>query len=496
MHCLAHVRTDANGKPLATSTPQGFVPSDIVSAYNLPSTGGTGQTVAIIDAQDDPNAESDLAKYRSQFGLPVCSTANGCFKKVGQDGSSTLPTADSGWAGEISLDLDMVSAVCPNCKILLVEATSATQDDLGTALNTAISLGATVASNSYGGDEDSTHLVDGLANTSTTPGVAITVSNGDSGYGAQYPASSQYVIAVGGTSLTKSSATSRGWVEGVWGTASNSEGGTGSGCSAYITKPSWQKDAGCSKRMVGDVSAVADPNTGVAVYDTYGGTSAGATGWIVVGGTSAASPIVAATLALTGHSKDNASFIYANTGNWYDVTSGTNGKCASGTDAYYCTAAAGYDGPTGWGTPNGAALAGTAGGTTGSATTGTTTALRRRPAPGTTGSSTTTTGTTGSSTTHHRQHHRQEHRRLGQHDHHRRRLRQHDDHRHDRHHHRQEHDHGRLGQLDHYDRRHHRQEHNHGRHHRHERHLRHVVRRWQEAQGELQPVRRAGLRLR
>ncbi len=402
MHCMAHVRTDAAGKPMAAAAPQGFVPSDLVSAYNLPTTGGAGQTIAIIDAQDNPNAESDLAKYRSQFGLPACTTANGCFKKVGQDGSAKLPSPDSGWAGEIALDLDMASAVCPNCKILLVEATSATQDNLGTALNTAIAMGATVASNSYGGGEDST-VSSTDAQYFNHPGVAITVSSGDNGYGAQYPASSQYVIAVGGTSLAASSSTSRGWVEGVWGDASNSQGGAGSGCSADITKPSWQKDTGCKKRMIADVSAVADPNTGVAVYDTYGGAAAGATGWIVVGGTSASAPIVAATLALTGHNKDSAAFIYANTGNWYDVTSGTNGSC--GANAYYCKAAAGYDGPTGWGTPNGQALggtqSGTTGGTTGTSTTGGTTGgtTGTSTTGGTTGKGTTTGGTTGTSTT-------------------------------------------------------------------------------------------------
>src|SRR6185369_14902861 len=180
---------------------------------------------------------------------------------------------------------------CPKCKILLVEANSASMSDLGAAVNTAAALGATVISNSYGGSEDSS-ATSTDAQYFNHPGIAITVSSGDNGYGVEYPASSAHVIAVGGTSLAKSSST-RGWAEGAW-------NGAGSGCSKYVAKPSAQKDTGCTKRTVADVSAVADPNTGVAVYDTYGGASAGATGWVVYGGTSAAAPIVAAVLAASG----------------------------------------------------------------------------------------------------------------------------------------------------------------------------------------------------
>jgi hypothetical protein len=340
--CNARVRVDASGAIQPFATPSGLTPPSLQAAYNLNTSGGAGATIAIVDAQDDPNAEKDLATYRSQFGLPACTTANGCFKKVNQSGvQGSYPTADTGWAGEIALDLDMASAACPNCKIILVEANSANMSDLGAAENTAASLGATVISNSYGGGEDSSDPSSDSAYFNH-PGVAIFVSAGDSGYGAQYPASSPNVIAVGGTSLVTGS-TARGWAETVW-------NGTGSGCSSVESKPSWQKDTGCSKRTVGDVSAVADPNTGVAVYDTYGGS-----GWAVYGGTSAASPLVAAIFALTGHGKDNASLAYANPGSFYDVTSGSNGSCGG---SYLCTAKAGYDGPTGVGTPNGGALSG------------------------------------------------------------------------------------------------------------------------------------------
>ncbi|MFG2788535.1 putative Ig domain-containing protein [Streptomyces sp. NPDC048419] len=346
--CFAQRRTDIKQRlasALAAAAPSGLSPANLHSAYNLPSTGGSGLTVAVVDAYNDPNAASDLATYRSQYGLSSCTKANGCFKQVSQTGSTTsLPTNDTGWAGEEALDIDMVSAVCPNCSIILVEANSANDTDLGTAENEAVSLGAKFVSNSWGGDEASSQTGEDTSYFKH-PGVAITVSAGDSGYGAEYPATSQYVTAVGGTALSTSS-NSRGWTESVWKTSSTE--GTGSGCSAYDPKPSWQTDSGCSKRMEADVSAVADPATGVAVYDTYGGS-----GWAVYGGTSASSPIIAGVYALAGTpgSADYpAKYPYSHTSNLYDVTSGNNGSCST---SYFCTAATGYDGPTGWGTPNG-----------------------------------------------------------------------------------------------------------------------------------------------
>jgi subtilase family serine protease len=335
----AHAESDLT----AAAAPAGYGPASLQSAYNLPSaTGGSGQTVAIVDAYDDPNAESDLATYRSQYGLSACTTANGCFTKVDQSGGTKYPRGNSGWAEEISLDLDMVSAACPNCKILLVEASSSSMTNLGTAVNTAVRLGAKFVSNSYGGSEssndatyDSTYF--------NHPGVAITVSSGDNGYGVEYPAASKYVTAVGGTSL-KTSSTTRGWTDTVW-------SGAGSGCSSYDAKPSWQKDTGCANRTVADVSAVADPNTGVAVYDSY----AQGSGWMVFGGTSASAPLIAATYALAGAPSAGSypsSFPYAHTSALYDVTSGSNGSCGG---SYLCTGTTGYDGPSGLGVPNGTA---------------------------------------------------------------------------------------------------------------------------------------------
>jgi subtilase family serine protease len=351
MACLTLVRTDVAARRgiQPQVAPSGYGAADLQSAYALPSSSaGSGQTVAIVDAYDDPNAAADLNTYRSQYGLPACTTANGCFRKVNETGGTSLPAADAGWAEEESLDLDMVSAVCPNCKILLVEASQPEMADLGTAVNTAISLGAKYVSNSYGGDESAS---DPSFDSSyfNHPGVAITVSSGDDGYGVEYPAASRYVTAVGGTSLNHAS-TPRGWSESAW-------SGAGSGCSADDAKPTWQTDTGCSRKTVADVSAVADPNTGVAVYDTYQDG-----GWMVFGGTSASSPIIASTYALAGAPAAGsypASFPYAHPGNLNDVTSGSNGSCSP---TYLCRGGTGYDGPTGLGTPNGVTAFGSGGG--------------------------------------------------------------------------------------------------------------------------------------
>jgi len=353
--CLALVRTDvASHQGIVPGlTPAGFSPASLRSAYNLThasAVAGRGQTVAIVDAYDDPNAASDLAVYRSQYGLPACTTASGCFEKVNQTGGSTYPAANADWAEEESLDLDMVSAICPNCHIRLVEATSTSDADLGIAVNEAVSLGARFVSNSYGGPESSTELADEAAYYDH-PGVAVTVSAGDSGYAVEFPAASQYVTAVGGTSLSRNSAVARGWSETVWGdgSLSSATGGTGSGCSAYEPKPAWQTDTGCSDRTVADVSADADPSTGVAVYDNYGGDP----GWEEFGGTSVASPIIAAVYALAGTPLTGtypASDIYKHFRHVYDVTSGSNGTCSPD---YLCTGEVGYDGPTGLGTPDG-----------------------------------------------------------------------------------------------------------------------------------------------
>ncbi|MDP9167195.1 MAG: putative Ig domain-containing protein [Actinomycetota bacterium] len=352
----------AGAQATAQATPGGYGPSSLQAAYKLPSaSAGSGQRVYVVDAYDNPTAESDLAAYRSQFGLPACTTANGCFQKLNQSGqTSPLPSPDAGWAGEISLDLDMVSAICPNCAITLIESNDNGMN-LYSAVQEAANLGGKFVSMSWGGgDSSSDSSID--SGYFRSSGVVYTASTGDGAYsaGVIYPASSPYVVAVGGTSLV-SAANARGWSETVW--KNSSSQGTGSGCSAYEPKPAWQSIVSstvCSRRADSDVSAVADPYTGVAVYQTYGGG-----GWTIYGGTSAAAPIIASVYALAGTpgaSDKPGSEPYAHTGNLFDVTSGNNGTCYP---SLLCTAAVGWDGPTGLGTPNGTAAftAGGGGGT-------------------------------------------------------------------------------------------------------------------------------------
>ena len=344
--------TLASVSPAAIPAGVGYGPSQLQSAYNLTSASaanGAGRTIAIVDAFDDPTAASDLATYRSSAGLPAVPS----FQKVNQNGqTSPLPAAapaSDDWTLEESLDLDMASAICPLCNIVLVEA----QDDVSNGLYVAENTAATMAgyiSNSWGGSESSSDI--GLDSSNFNhPGVVITASAGDSDFGVIYPAASPNVVSVGGTSLSTAS-NSRGWTESVWNTSPGSEG-TGSGCSTVEPKPSWQAalslPAGCSNRIDNDVAADADPATGVAVYDTSNGDG----GWNEVGGTSASSPMLAAMYALAGNPGSTpANDIYTHTSNFFDITSGNDGTC---NPAYLCTAQTGYDGPTGIGTPNGIA---------------------------------------------------------------------------------------------------------------------------------------------
>lgn len=369
----------SKGPSGTSSTPTGYYPGDLQSAYGLSSPSssyGVGETVAIVDAYNDPNALKDLNTYRTYFngkaGLvtgtattaipPICGTTTNCvtFTKYNQIGStSSFPRNNIGWSEEISLDLDMVSAICPNCNIALVEANSANFSDLQTAVTFAKSIANVVAvSNSYGGSEFSNesnyNSVYSFTNTA-----AMTVSSGDSGYGVEFPAASPNVTATGGTTLTYSTSSGTlSWSQTAW-------SGAGSGCSTYESAPSWQSsswDTACSNRTVSDTSAVADPNTGVAVYDSFH-----KSGWMVFGGTSVASPLVSAVYALaSGYSLSTSSAfspspsgLYASTApSLYNVTSGSNGSCGT----YLCNAATSlspasmpyYDGPTGMGTPAGA----------------------------------------------------------------------------------------------------------------------------------------------
>jgi subtilase family serine protease len=337
--CFAVYRTVPQVHTAAqpNAAPLGLGPADLQNAYRLPITQGDHQTIAIVDASDDPNAEADLAIYRATYGLPPCTTANGCFKKVNQLGtSSPLPTPDAGWAVEESLDVQMVSASCPKCHILLIEGRSASLDDLAAAEDTAARLGVSAISNSYGAAEFRGSAA--FAKHYKHPGTAIIASSGDFGFQpAQTPAAFASVLSVGGTTLAPAT-NDRGWTETVWNRA-------GSACSAYFRKPTWQHDPNCPMHTIADVSAAAD---GLAIYDTFGGLP----GWLVAGGTSASSPLIAGIVGLAGNgSTFQPSYPYRHLSSLFDVVGGSTIFGCGGD--YLCTALPGYDAPTGNGTPNG-----------------------------------------------------------------------------------------------------------------------------------------------
>jgi hypothetical protein len=344
----------------------GFLTPELLhDAYALPdeTPESATQTIAVVDAYDDPTAEADLAVYDRQFGLPACTAANGCFKKVNQKGDAApLPRVEGGWASEVSIDVQMAHAICQSCKLLLVETKTEEFSDLGAGVAAAATLGATEISNSYGGTEEPGDV--SVANADYDhPGIVVAASSGDCGYlntacihdavGASFPADSPNVLAVGGTALSESAGswTSTAWEEG------------GSGCSEVFSAAPWQSAAagfsatGCgSGRAIADVAAIGDPNTGVDIYDSTPEEPGAPTGWGVWGGTSVASPIVAGEFALAGGA-DGVSYpaatLYGHVGeaaNLYDVTAGTNGACEGST---ICKAAAGFDGPTGVGSPLG-----------------------------------------------------------------------------------------------------------------------------------------------
>lgn len=359
--CHAHIVTDQTGRPLfnrfvhnvmertavSNVVPAGWGPMALNLRYDLsvsasyPVGVGSSKTiVAVVDAFGYPNAEADLQVYRNTYHLPTCTTANGCFTKYNQHGEKgNYPVANVNWSQETGLDLDMVSAMCPHCKIILIEAANASPMNLALSVRRAGVLGAHVISNSYGGAEADTEIANQYYNQ---PSVAITASTGDDGYaaGPAFPATSQYVTAVGGTSLTFSPAT--GFSEKAWAKG-------GSGCSGVYPKPTWQASITlCTRRMEADVSAVADPATGVAVYVPENATTSG---WAVFGGTSVAAPLVAGVYGANGGAVTRGSLYGAGLKFW-DVTAGSNGTCGG---AYFCTAGKGYDGPTGLGTPTGTA---------------------------------------------------------------------------------------------------------------------------------------------
>jgi subtilase family serine protease len=346
---------------------RGLDPQDLQSAYKIPSTIASPQTIALIDAYGYPNAEADLAAYRSEYGLPPCTTANGCFKKVNEKGEEgNYPAEEEEWDVEAALDEDMASAACPQCHILMVEGSTERPADLGASVNTAASLGATEISNSYGYPQDDLAycgFLDCLRfnRDYKHPGILITASAGDAGYDDAYegfgatdfPAASPSVVAVGGTALFKAPTTPRGWLEEVWNEPAISAG-TGSGCTLLEPKPAWQTDTGCSRRTDDDVAAVAAVVTPVSIR--IDGT------WSLVGGTSVASPLVAGieAHASTAERSLGAKAFYEHPASLFDVTEGfdwnpldESGVSECAPNEYLCNAEVGYDGPTGLGTPDG-----------------------------------------------------------------------------------------------------------------------------------------------
>jgi len=345
MWCFAVYRAASGG-----ARPVGLTPGQIQAAYRLPvAKGSAGQTVAVSIAYNAPDLAKYLDVYRSHFHLPACTVASGCLRIVNQQGrAGPLPASGvrSGWALEETLDVSMISVACPRCHILVVEGRNPSDANMAATDNTAARLGAQVISNSYGQRENGAAMA--YASAYRHPGHTVVASSGDLGYtAAMFPASLASVTAVGGTELTRALGTHRGWAERTW--AQTRGGASGSGCSAYVAKPAWQHDRHCPGRTVADVSAVAD---NVPIYDKDFG------GWITVGGTSVAAPLVAGVYGLAGNAaKVGPGYSYAHAGHLFDVTTGSNSlfttpKQACGED-YLCVAKRGYDAPTGMGTPDG-----------------------------------------------------------------------------------------------------------------------------------------------
>ncbi|HEY5251180.1 MAG TPA: S53 family peptidase [Acidimicrobiales bacterium] len=349
IHCylkLTQAPAPTPDKTCSVSESGGYLPCNIQNAYGLTSlsaTAGRGVTVAVVDAFDNSKAAEDLKKFRKTFGLPKC--AKGCFEKLNQNGrTGPLPAKNNGWAQESALDIEMVSAVCPLCHIMLIEANSTGNGDLYSAVNEAVALGANVVSDSWGSDEYGGET--GWDGDFVHPGIPITFSSGDGSYqaGVQYPSASPYVTTVGGTQLTPDTGNARGWDEAAWVVSGKTPPtqGSGSGCSAYEAKPAWQTDTGCTMRTTTDVSAVASDVIGYHAGHFY-----------YEFGTSVSSPIIAAVYALADDSSATttpASLAYGQPADLFDIASGSEGTCSP---SYLCNAGTGYDGPTGLGTPDG-----------------------------------------------------------------------------------------------------------------------------------------------
>jgi subtilase family serine protease len=342
-------RAIAAGIAGVASRPIGLTPRKLEDAYRLPVNRHTDQTVAVSIAYNTPHLAEYLAKYRRYFGLPPCTMASGCFRVVNEYGNpdpNRLPPSGvgSGWDLEVTLDVSMISAACPYCKIIVVEGNSPGYADLARTDDTAAKLGAQVISNSYGGRENGYAMA--YAKSYDHPGHTIVVSAGDYGFSAaNFPADLSTVTAAGGTYLARAH-NKRGWWERTW---IDQYGAGSSGCSAYVPKPAWQHDRNCPGRTVADVSAVA---VNIPIYNPNWG------GWVTVEGTSVSAPLIAGIYGLAGNASTiPLGYAYSHQRFLFDVTRGTNSwfvpsKLACGND-YLCMAKKGYDAPTGLGTPDG-----------------------------------------------------------------------------------------------------------------------------------------------
>jgi subtilase family serine protease len=345
-HAVGHVVTAAG-----VGEPQSDTPLYLQQAYDLTAlsaTQGANETVAVVDAYNDPSVAADLSSFRADSGLPVCTTASGCFRVLNETGTmAPLPANDAGWSVEESLDVDAVSALCPNCKIVLVEANATDNTDMQEAIQAAVGAGANIVSNSWSAEAMTSPFTSNLS----YPGVSILAAAGDDGTApagqSAYPAALPNITAVGGTSLSPSTAGPRGFVESAW-------DDTGSGCDTFEPAPPWQSQpqTGCGGRAYNDISADGDPSTGLDVYDSQDG------GWLEVGGSSLAAPLAAAFEAITGVNGTTPQWAYSDESLLNGVDSGSNGSCGL---TLICNAATGWNGPGGIGSISGDVVQGAPG---------------------------------------------------------------------------------------------------------------------------------------
>jgi subtilase family serine protease len=355
MRCYALYRPQfAVNRALAAgkvTRPVGWTPQQLERAYRLPVSRQSHQTIAVSIAYSTPHLAQYLAVYRKQFGLPPCTVASGCLRIVNQHGKVS-PAAPSGlgtgWDVETTLDVSMISAACPHCKIIVVQANSTLDSDLARTDDTAAAMGAQVITNSYGQRENGYIMT--WRHAYEHPGHMIVASTGDEGFdSANFPSSLQTVTAVGGTMLARAR-NARGFTERVWNQPAIFGAGS-SGCSAYVRKPAWQHDTHCPGRTTADISAIA---ADIPIYNKAWG------GWLTVGGTSVASPFIAGVYGLAGNAAHiTVRYLYRHESDFFDITKGNNvlfGTPARACgDDYLCVAKPGYDAPTGLGTPDGIA---------------------------------------------------------------------------------------------------------------------------------------------